>query len=166
MSDLNLSGLLLGFEQSALGIAVRDLGGWGYALTNLVHLLGVAILFGSILLLDLRLLGWRRQTSLADISAACLPLARVGFALAVVSGVCMLSVNASEYAGNPFLLIKFVALILALINAWWVSKIPAWKNRRQAEPSDGGNSAFVCAGSISLLCWLTVVAAGRLIAYW
>src|SRR6187431_750411 len=103
---------LLAIEQSALGNAVRDLGGWGYALINLTHILGIAILFGSILLLDLRLLGWRRQIPLDAIASATLPLAKFGFALAVASGICLLSANASEYIGNPFLLIKFFALLL------------------------------------------------------
>src|SRR6187402_2214372 len=97
--------LLLAIEQSALGNAVRDLGGWGYALINLTHILGIAILFGSALLLDLRLLGWRRQIPLDAITSSTLPLMKFGFVIAATSGICLLSANASEYAGNPFLLI-------------------------------------------------------------
>jgi hypothetical protein len=156
---------LLAIEQSALGNAVRDLGGWGYALINLTHILGIAILFGSILLLDLRLLGWRRQIPLDAIASATLPLAKFGFALAVASGICLLSANASGYAGNPFLLIKFFALLSALINAYLIRQIPAWKTRRQIDPGGNEKRALARSGFVSLACWLTVIAAGRLIAY-
>lgn len=161
-----LSDWLLVLEQSALGNAVRDLGGWGYAFINLSHLLGISILFGSVLLLDLRLLGWRRQIPLDAIATVTLPLAKLGFVIVVVSGVCMLSANASDYIANPFLLIKFVALLLALINAYVIRQVPAWQARRQSEPIGSENSVLALAGFVSLACWLTVVVAGRLIAYW
>lgn len=157
---------LLAIEQSDLGNTVRDLGGWGYALINLTHILGIATLFGSILLLDLRLLGWRRQIPLDAIASSTLPLAKFGFALAVTSGICLLAANAGEYAGNPFLLIKFFALLLALFNAYLIRQIPAWKTRRQIEPIGSENKLLARAGFVSLVCWLTVIAAGRLIAYW
>lgn len=157
---------LLAIEQSALGNAVRDLGGWGYALINLTHILGIAILFGSILLLDLRLLGWRRRIPLDAIASSTLPLVKFGFALAIASGICLLSANASDYAGNPFLLIKFFALLLALVNAYLIRQVPAWQTRRQIDPGISESRALARAGFVSLACWLTVIAAGRLIAYW
>lgn len=157
---------LLAIERSALGNAVRDLGGWGYALINLTHILGIAILFGSVLLLDLRLLGWRRQIPLDAIASSTLPLMKFGFVIAATSGICLLSANASEYAGNPFLLIKFFALLLALINAYLIRQIPAWQTRRQIEPIGSENKLLARVGFVSLACWLTVIAAGRLIAYW
>ncbi|HEY0893181.1 MAG TPA: DUF6644 family protein [Cellvibrio sp.] len=161
-----LSDWLLAIEQSALGNAVRDLGGWGYALINLTHILGVAVLFGSVLILDLRLLGWRRQIPLDAIASSTLPLVKFGFVIAVASGIGLLSANASDYAANPFLLIKFIALVLTLVNAYLIRQIPAWQARRQIEPIGSENSVLARAGLASLACWLAVIAAGRLIAYW
>lgn len=157
---------LLVIEQSDLGNGVRNLGGWGYALINLSHILGIAILFGAVLLLDLRLLGWRRQIPLDAVASVTLPLVKSGFLLAVVSGTCMLSANASDYISNPFLLIKFGALVVALINVYLVRQIPAWQTRRQIEPSGSENGVLARAGFVSLVCWITVIVAGRLIAYW
>lgn len=157
---------LLAIERSGLGNVVRDLGGWGYALINLSHILGIAILFGAVLLLDLRLLGWRRQIPLDAIASVTLPLVKSGFLLAAVSGTCMLSANASDYINNPFLLIKFGVLVVALINAYLVRQIPAWQTRRQIEPSGSESVVLARAGFVSLACWITVIAAGRLIAYW
>lgn len=160
------AGLLTDVQASSLGVAVRGLGGWGYAVLNLFHLLGIAILFGSVLLLDLRLLGWRRQIALAFVTSLTLPLAVLGFLLAVVTGICLLSANASDYIGNPFLLIKFFSLLLALVNAWWASQLPAWKNRQHTEPPGNERLVLARAGFVSLVCWSAVVTAGRLIGYW
>ena len=161
-----LDALLIAAEKSALGVAIRDLGTWSYALINLVHIFSIAAVFGAMLILDLCLLGWRRHINLADLSATTLPIAVTGFVGAVISGVCMLSVNASEYIGNPFLVIKFGALLLALINAAIIRFIPAWKFRAVHEPQGRAKLVLACFGLVSLLCWITVVSAGRMIAYW
>ena len=94
-------------QASALGVAMRESGVWTYAVVNLFHILGVSTLFGSILVLDLRLLGVSRRVPLAPLSRMAVPVAKVGFAIAVTTGVALLSTNATEYRGNPFLLIKF-----------------------------------------------------------
>ena len=163
-----LTELLNALQVSMLGDAVRSLGGWGYAVINFFHLLGAAILFGAILLLDLRLLGWRRHIPLDFVSSFSVPLAISGFLLAIVMGICLLVTNASDYVGNPFLVIKFSALLLALVNACWASQLPAWKYRKhqQALELERQDKLLVIAAFLSLLCWLTVIAAGRFIAYW
>lgn len=158
--------LLTEFQSSPLGVTVRGLGGWGYAVINLFHLLGVAVLGGAVLLMDLRLMGWRRHIPLEYVTTLALPIAISGFFLAAITGIFLLSVNASDYADNPFLAIKFFGLLLALANAWWAHQIPAWKSRRQMEPTGSGNAALARAGFGSLVCWILVISAGRLIGYW
>ena len=86
---------------------MRSMGVWSYGLFNLAHILGISTLFGSILVLDLRLVGLWRRIGLDTISTPALPLAAVGFTLATLSGICMITANAIDYIGNPFLLIKF-----------------------------------------------------------
>ncbi|MBC7984388.1 MAG: DUF2214 domain-containing protein [Candidatus Obscuribacterales bacterium] len=159
-------GLLAWIEASALGNAVRDSGVWTYGVINLFHILGVATLFGSVLVLDLRLLGWRRSIALSNIASATVPLAVIGFCVAVISGVCLLTTNATEYASNPFLLIKFAAIALALVNVIVLSYSPAWKSRSSRQPSSGERTQLATLGGISLLCWLTAISAGRMIGYW
>jgi hypothetical protein len=78
----------------------------------------------------------------------------------------MLSVNGTEYAGNPFLPIKFVAVALGLANAIVVGRLPAWRARHQREPSAREPLALKLLGAFSLLCWLTAIGAGRMIGYW
>lgn len=149
-------------EGSALGQLMRSSGVWTYGVVNLVHILGISTLFGSVLALDLRLLGLWRRAPLEAVEQPTLPLAACGFAVAVASGVAMLSTNGSEYVGNPFLPIKFAAIGLGLANVVAVQFLPAWRNRT-VEPQ---RFALRIVGGTSLACWLTAVAAGRLIGYW
>jgi hypothetical protein len=161
-----MSALLAWLEGSALGHAVRGAGIWAYGVANLIHILGVATLFGSVLILDLRLLGLWRRAPLAAIAAPTVPLAGLGFVVAVASGACLIVTNASEYAGNPFLLIKFPAIALGLANAAVLTFVPAWRDRGTREATPRERRQLAGFGGISLACWLTAIAAGRLIGYW
>ena len=91
-------------EGSAAGHAMRESGVWSYGVVNLVHILGVASLFGAVLVLDLRLLGLWRKVALPVISEPVVPVAATGFVVAAISGVLLLATKATEYVGNPYLL--------------------------------------------------------------
>jgi hypothetical protein len=161
-----LQELLAWLEASSLGHAMRNAGVWAYGIANLIHILGVATLFGSVLVLDLRLLGAWRSVRFEGIAAPTVPLAAVGFTIAAVSGACIISTNATEYVGNPFLLIKFSAVGLGLLNALALTFMPAWRARGTRELTPGEHRQLAVAGGVSLLSWLTAVSAGRLIGYW
>jgi hypothetical protein len=161
-----LADVLAALEASGLGRAMRDAGVWAYGITNLVHILGVATLFGSILVLDLRLLGLFGRAPIGAIAAPTVPISAFGFVIAAVSGLCLISTNASEYAGNPFLLIKFPAIALGVLNALALGFFPAWRTRREREPSREERRALALFGGVSLTSWLVAVGAGRLIGYW
>ena len=153
-------------EASALGHAMRDHGVWTYGVVNLLHILGVSALFGSVLVLDLRLLGAWRQIPLVSVAGTTLPIARVGFVLAVATGLGLLATKATEYVGNPFLLIKFPAIGVALVNALVIERLPAWKARAVRDANERERRQLVIVGAISLVSWLTAVSAGRMIGYW
>jgi hypothetical protein len=153
-------------EASALGVMVRDSGVWTYAFLNLFHILGVATLFGSILVLDLRLLGVARRLPLADLSRLTLPLSKAGFALAAGTGVMMLSTNGSDYIGNPYLPIKFGAIGLGLVNIAIVSRLDVWRSLGTRALTPREDRTLAIAGGMSLVSWLAAVASGRMIGYW
>ena len=135
MSERAWSAFLTWIERSALGETVRNLGVWAYGSINLAHILGIATLFGAILILDLRLIGWRRASSMNVIASATVPVAIAGFALTAASGVCLLATNGSEYIGNPFLPIKFAAIGLGLVNALLFTRTATWKSASRKAPS-------------------------------
>ena len=153
-------------EGSALGHAMRDTGVWTYAVVNLTHILGVATLFGSIVILDLRLLGLWKQVPLASLSRPVVPMAATGFAVAALSGSGLLATKTIEYVDNPFLYIKFPAIALGLINVLILHRSLAWRAHRVRELSADERSRLATIGGTSLVCWLTAISAGRMIGYW
>lgn len=158
--------LLSAVESSALGNALRSAGVWTYGVLNLGHVLGISLLIGSVVLLDLRLLGAWRTTPLAALARPTVPLAGIGLVIALATGICMVSVNASEYYGNPFLLLKFGAIALGLVNVAVVSRLPAWRAKGEREPTGPEATQLAVAGGVSLFAWLAALGCGRMIGYW
>jgi hypothetical protein len=153
-------------EHSWLGVFTRSLGVWSYGIINLAHILGIILLFGSILILDLRLLGVWRQVPLAVLSRPTTTMAQIGFVLAVSSGIPMLTVKTTDYIGNPFLLIKFPAIGLALINIWLVHRTGAWRAHRERDLLPAEQRRLAQGAALSLAFWLTAITSGRMIGYW
>jgi hypothetical protein len=158
--------LLAWIQFSALGAFMRGSGPWTYGIVNLVHILGVATLFGSILLLDLHLIGLWRRSPLAALARTAVPVGKLGFAVAAASGVCLLSSNATEYTDNPFFLIKFPAIAVGLVNVWLIGRTRAWRALGEREPAPGERRRLAVLGALSLASWLTAISAGRMIGYW
>ena len=153
-------------QGSVIGHAMRESGVWTYGVVNLFHILGVALLFGAVVVLDLRLLGIWPYVPLNAIARPTVPVAVTGFLIAITSGTCLLATKATEYVGNPFIYIKFPAIGFALINVAALNFLPAWKARNTREISTHEQRQLAIAGGISLVCWLTAITAGRMIGYW
>jgi hypothetical protein len=145
---------------------MRSSGVWTYGIVNLCHILGIAMLFGSVLALDLRLLGVWRSVPLAALSRPLVTLAGIGFCLAAVSGVAMLTTKAVDYVANPFLFIKFPAIGLALANVILLHRSRAWRAHRKRELEPDEQRRLAKGAALSLVFWLTAITCGRMIAYW
>jgi hypothetical protein len=161
-----LEALLVWLQGSPLGELMRGSGVWTYGVVNLVHILSVATLFGSMLVLDLRLLGAWRRVPLAALEQPTIPLAVTGFACAALSGLCMVTTNATEYRGNPFVPIKFAAIGLGLLNVVILQFLPSWRVRHADPLPRRDRRVLAVAGGASLASWLAAAAAGRMIGYW
>lgn len=154
-------------EGSALGETLRGSGVWTYSILNLFHILGLSMLYGSIVLLDLRMLGLWRSIPLTALSRPVVPLAAVGFVMAIGSGICMLTVNATEYHGNPFMFyVKFPAIALGMINIIVLGFVPAWREKAVRALTASEQRQLALFGGLSLLIWTTAIAGGRMIGYW
>ena len=86
-------------------------------------------------------------------------VAATGLGLAIASGAALFTVQATEYVANPFLYIKFAAILLGLANIAALRLAGDWTDERHT-----GRRRW--AGLVSLLAWLVALTAGRLIAYW
>ena len=153
-------------EMSALGYAMRETGLWTYALVNLAHIFGISLLFGAIVVLDLRLLGVWGKIPLDLMARPTTVVAGTGFVIAILTGPALLATKATEYVGNPFLPIKLIAIVLGVINIAILHRLPAWKERANPDMAATKRRQLAFAGSASLLCWISAISAARMIAYW
>ena len=128
-----------------------------YPIVNAVHIVGVALLFGAIVPLDLRLAGWRRDAAAVDgVSRLLLPVAIFGFVLAASAGLLLFATDARAYAASPLFQAKMVLVVTALANAWALWRVD-WRQ--------GPSRRVAIAAIASLLLWLSVIVLGRLIGY-
>jgi len=154
---LSLAQALGALEQVPLVEALRN-STYVYPLVNAFHVVGIALLFGGIVPLDLRLAGWRREAGSVDqLARVLLPVAIFGLALAAVTGLLLFATDAREYAASPLFRAKLVLIALALANALWLRRID-WRGQDATR-----RVAF--AGIASVLLWLGVIVLGRMIGY-
>ncbi len=153
-------------ERSALGEFMRESSLWTYPIVNLLHVFGIGALFGASLIIDLRLLGVWRNVPLRSVTKTAVPVAAGGLFLAIATGAGLFATQATDYLGNPFLLIKFSAIAVGLGNAAAVRASPGWQARGVRDLSPREHRRLAVVGGISLVSWVAAIAAGRLIAYW
>lgn len=120
-----------------------------YAAVSALHILGLALLVGPIVLADLRLIG-RLGPALDPALPTLRRCAAVGLAVAAASGAALFCVQASEYAANAVFWAKLGLVAAGAANAW------AWQG--VARPPG-------CAGAVSLAVWVGAVVAGRWVAF-
>lgn len=132
---------------------------YGYAFANLAHVLGIALLVGAIVPLDLRLLGVRRDLDLPALTKLLAPIAALGLIVAVSAGIVLFSVRAQHYVSVTIFGWKLgliaTGVTLALL---FHLRAGLWLDR-----ATRGQEAF--HGITSILCWLGALSAGRMIAY-
>lgn len=150
-------------EASALGVAMRK-SLWLYPTVETVHIVGLALLFGLIAVLDLRLLGFGRSISVKRLAGHVLPWTALSFVLVVPSGLAMFTAHASDFIGNSTFVLKICLIMAAGINAavfhaGVFRKADAWDT--DAPPP----AAARLAGALSLAIWIGVIACGRFLAY-
>lgn len=123
------------------------------------HVLGIAFLIGPIVLVDLWLLGIVRSLG-AEAIVLLRTTAKIGVALAIATGVLLLSANPDEYARNAIVWWKLAVIALALANAL------AFEMLARRGVTDGlAISTRRAFGATSLALWLTALVLGRTIAF-
>ena len=120
------------------------------------------MLVGSILALDLRLLGLGRAIPIQPMAQLLLPVSRLGFLLAISMGFLLFSADAAHVVRNPAFQTKLLLIAAALVNIL-IAHAGPWRRLAlwRAEASGGAKVTAL----VSLLLWLSAVCAGRLIAY-
>jgi hypothetical protein len=125
-----------------------------------VHIVGFALLFGSLLMVDIRLLAPRlaamRMIEPNTLAKAVLPWTVLGFAVALSAGSLMFIAHAQDFIANPAFVLKIGLIFTAGCNAALLH------SRGALNPDNAGTRAQAL---LSILLWLAVITCGRWIAY-
>jgi len=142
------------------GALLLQRSGTAYLFVNAAHILGIGLLLGAILPLDLRLAGVLRASALPLIGPILIRTAAFGLALALTTGLWLFTVKPGEYLGNTAFLSKLGLLVLALGNI-------ALQHHGFKPALAGGviGLRVRVLAMVSASLWLCVLVAGRWIGF-
>jgi len=152
LSDTSLSAQLQGSERL-------------WMLIEGTHVLTLMLFAGTILFVDLRLLGLTlRGAPVSKVTDSVLPYTIAGFVLMVITGTALFFANPFEYYHNFFFRLKFLFLIAAAVNIFlFHHRVQA--NRAQWDDAARPPTAARAAAAVSLTLWIAVIISGRYVAY-
>lgn len=129
---------------------------WGFAVLETFHIIGATMLLGSIVVLNLRMLGWGLRQPAWRLAREVAPWGLAGFALMLASGIPMFMSAATTYSTSIPFAIKMGLLLLSIV----LQLAIYWMLTRHDTAIAGK-----VAACFSLLCWFAVAYAGRGIAF-
>jgi hypothetical protein len=155
---------LAALEATTVARALRD-SVYVYPLVNTGHLIGVALLIGSIIPLDLRLLCAWPSVPLAPLWRVLTRTAAAGLVLAVVFGSLLFITRATEYAASGLFIWKMAVVAAATLNALALRVISPGEISRLLSTAQEPPRRFRIAGGFSLAAWIAALTLGRMVGY-
>jgi heme/copper-type cytochrome/quinol oxidase subunit 4 len=145
-------------HDSAIGEWIND-SVWAFAIIETFHIIALTVLLGTIIALDLHLLGIRtRRQSTRELARELAPYTAGALLLLIVTGVPMFMSQAIRYSQSVSFLVKMLLLVLTITFHFTVY--------RHATRAEGKSATYgKLVASLSLACWLGVALAGRGIAF-
>jgi hypothetical protein len=138
---------------------------YAYAIIESIHVWTLALFFGSVVMFDLRLLGWiMRRVPVSEVVSRLLPWTIAGFVVMVITGSLLFSAIPLRSYQNIFFRTKMVLLLLAGLNVWLFHSrvfpgVVAW------DVNGVPPRTARIAGAVSLALWIGIIVSGRMIAY-
>jgi hypothetical protein len=159
-------GFLLGLSKwlsaTSLSSAIQTIG-WIIPTLQTIHILGVAVLFSSAILVDLRVLGLlQRDVPLPEVAQRFLPVIWPLLLVLLVSGSLLIIGEPRRTLLNTTFCLKMALLLVAIVLTAGLQRsiaAPHWESSR------GRRVARRLAAAVSLLVWCGILFAGRWIAY-
>jgi hypothetical protein len=130
---------------------------WLYPLLEALHVVGIAMLFGALLVLELRVWGFAAALDTQALARLALPVSLAGFGLAAATGLTMFISQPGELLSNRVFVVKMSLVMLAGLNA------ASFHARDGLASLDGTARAQTL---VSLGLWVAVIICGRWIAYY
>jgi hypothetical protein len=151
-------------DSTRLSVILRQ-SRWMFDALDVTHTLGIVLVAGTILLVDLRLLGLGlRRAQVSDVVSRIVPWTLSGFGLMFVTGGLLFCSEAVKMYGSPAFRIKLVMLSLAGLNAL-AFHLTIYRQAAAWDSETALPARARLAGLVSLLLWIGIIAAGRAIAY-
>ncbi|HTC36558.1 MAG TPA: DUF6644 family protein [Bryobacteraceae bacterium] len=151
-------------DSTRLNAAMR-MSTWFFPTFDTIHTLGIVLVAGTIMLVDLRLLGVAlRREPVAAVVGRIVPWTLRGFALMFVTGTLLFSSEAVKLYHSPAFRIKLGLLALAGLNAL-IFHLTIYRDVANWDQQAPAPLRARVAGLLSLAFWIAIIAAGRAIAY-
>jgi hypothetical protein len=149
-------------QDSNFAVAIRG-GAYLYPIVNVLHVLAVGFIVGSILALDFRVLGFAKSVPVDAASRLLKPFAVTGLLISIPSGFALYASDAVSLSQNNLMWIKLALTAIGVLNAFlfrqlWNARLVEW-GRAEAAPLAKAQAV------LSIVIWLTVPSLGRLVAY-
>ena len=161
---MDISAALNWLQQTGPATGIRD-SLLLFPLIESVHVIGLALVFGTIAIIDLRLLGAAStRRSFRRMSAEIMNWTWAAFAVTVLTGVLMFITNATVYYNNLYFRAKIALLVLAGINVL-VFELTAGKTMEQWDRAPAAPRIGRLVATVSLVVWVGVIVTGRMIGF-
>ncbi len=151
-------------QNSGVAVSIRN-SLYDFPLLEAMHVIALTLVFGTIMIVDLRILGLAgKERAYGRISADVLKWTWIAFGLAVLTGSLMFVSNAKVYVNNNFFRAKFAVMLLAGLNML-VFQLTAGKHGGDWGEDQRGPAPGRVAALLSLGLWLTVIVLGRAVGF-
>lgn len=147
-------------EASGLGEWVRT-SSIGYPMMIASHAIGMAVMVGLAVLLDMRLLGWFTRIPYKEFDRF-LTIAWAGFTINLLSGTALFTTQAATYVTDITFLLKMAFVVAGVVMAVFLGGAI---NRAASWPTTAAPGGIRLVAAASIACWVGATVTGRLIAY-
>ena len=137
---------------------------WAFPIVETIHICAFAIVVGSIVVLDLRLIGLSRRVPVSRLASHVLPWTIGAFFVAALAGLTMFTAHAADYVTNEVFMLKMGLILAAGVNAALLH-VGAMRASGAWDTDFGPPARVRVAAAVSILLWFGVIACGRLLAY-
>ena len=162
-----MPGFLSAAEHTSLAAAMRGEFGWEwlFPIVETLHVISLAMVFGSVVMVDLRLVGAAsRNSAVSKLSGEVLPYTWGAFVCAAVTGSLLFVSKAHVYFDNLQFQLKFLCMFLAGVNMA-VFHLGAYRHVLEWDERHQPPRAARLAGALSMALWIGVIFFGRWIGF-
>ncbi|MFZ8928074.1 MAG: hypothetical protein EBS81_04030 [Gammaproteobacteria bacterium] len=150
------------FEATWMGEQMRNIF-WLFPAMETVHFIGLTIMFGSLLVIDVRVIGFGRFINMRA-ALKFIPVAIAAFTVNLLSGIAFLCADPFRYFPNIAFQWKMGLIVIAGLNALWF-----WfgEHKELQQLADGEDAEFRAKviAALSIAIWVVVIVFGRMIPY-